>query len=71
MLTEYLKEWAYDKLTETALNSFAGWVTGFATALPIITVVGGCVYCLVGMFSKTLAKIAFAGVVIYGAIIIG
>jgi len=63
---DYLGELIVNKLKEGASNLLAEYIS----ALPIILGVSLGVYALLGMISKTLAKLGVVGVFLYGALIV-
>ncbi|WHY93744.1 M23 family metallopeptidase [Neobacillus cucumis] len=61
-----LGEWISGKIAEFTVNGFVDYLADIALALPVIALVGGCVYACVGMLSKGGAKWAAVTTVIYG-----
>jgi hypothetical protein len=62
-------EWAYDKVSEIAVNGFHDLMPDIIMAFPIAAVVGGGVYALCGMFSQMAARWCALGTVIYGLLV--
>lgn len=62
--------WLGEKATNWITNGFTDWLLDYITALPALAVVCVGVYSLCRMFSKTVAKWAVIGVLLYGALII-
>ncbi|PFP30117.1 hypothetical protein COJ96_06775 [Bacillus sp. AFS073361] len=65
-----LKGWLGEKFTEITVDGIIDWIADIAVALPVIAVVGGCVYALINMLSKRAASWAAIGTVIYGLFIV-
>ncbi|RDU34702.1 hypothetical protein DRW41_22010 [Neobacillus piezotolerans] len=59
-------EWLGGKITEVTVGRIADFIADFALAFPIIAVVSFGVYSLLGIFSKTVAKLGALGTVFYG-----
>lgn len=58
-------EWALDELKQTVLD----FLLGYIQVLPIVLGVSAAVYILIGLFSKTLAKLGVLGVVLYSMLV--
>ncbi|MCK1985190.1 MULTISPECIES: M23 family metallopeptidase [Peribacillus] len=63
-------EFLHEKVAEVTLNGSVDFIADIAISLPIVSVVGAGVYCLINMFSKSLAKWGMVGTVIYGICVI-
>lgn len=61
---------AGEEVKSKMTDAFMGFFIDYLSVLPIITVVGGAVYILFRIFSKTLAKWGVIGVCIYGGLIV-
>lgn len=59
-------DWMTDKIKEGATDLLAGYIS----VTPILIGVSIAVYALLGMISKTLAKLGVIGVFLYGGLII-